>query len=114
MGIAGPGFTRGRSQPGVGVSADDRPSDGMFFVVSRSCARPECGGIAVATMSYAYADSLVILEDLTAEDHPMVHDLCAMHASSVRVPRGWDLEDARASAYVGQSEHDGALRLVGA
>jgi hypothetical protein len=76
--------------------------------VSRSCARPGCGRPAVATLSYAYADGTVWLEDLVAESHPMVHDLCALHADNVRVPRGWELQDERrADGQIG-------LDLVGA
>ncbi|HPU38592.1 MAG TPA: DUF3499 family protein [Microthrixaceae bacterium] len=63
--------------------------------MSRSCARPGCGRPAVATLSYAYADGVVWLEDLVSEAHPMIHDLCAMHADGVRVPRGWELRDER-------------------
>lgn len=63
--------------------------------VSRSCARPECARPAAATLSYAYADGVVWLEDLALEDHPMVHDLCLVHADGVRVPLGWELRDER-------------------
>lgn len=63
--------------------------------MSRSCARPGCGRPAVATLSYAYAESVVWLEVLAAEAHPMIHDLCAIHADGVRVPRGWELRDER-------------------
>jgi hypothetical protein len=49
-------------------------------------------------LSYAYAERVVWLTDLTVEDHPMIHDLCEMHASGVRVPRGWSLRDERVSA----------------
>jgi hypothetical protein len=63
--------------------------------VSRSCARPGCGRPAVATLSYRYAESVVWLEDLAPEDHPMVHDLCGQHADGVRVPNGWELRDER-------------------
>lgn len=66
--------------------------------MSRSCARPGCGRPAVATLSYAYADGVVWLEDLAAEAHPMVHDLCGAHADGVRVPRGWELRDERRPA----------------
>jgi len=52
----------------------------------------------VATLSYAYAESTVWLEDLAAEPHPMVHDLCGIHADTVRVPRGWVLRDGRVAA----------------
>lgn len=86
--------------------------------VSRTCARPGCGQQAVATLSYAYGDGMVFLEELAAESHPMVHDLCDLHAAKVSVPRGWKLQDQRGE---GASEGDvvqdgslGALRLVGA
>jgi len=85
--------------------------------VSRSCARPGCGNAAVATLSYAYADSVVWLEDLASEAHPMIHDLCGLHASAVRVPRGWDLRDGRAAAVAATAAAVGGapgLRLVGA
>jgi hypothetical protein len=64
--------------------------------VSRSCARPGCADVAVATLSYAYAEGLVVLDDLALEAHPMVHDLCARHAGGLRVPLGWELRDDRA------------------
>ncbi len=66
----------------------------------------------MATLSYSYADGVVFLEELAAEAHPMVHDLCRMHASTVRVPRGWSLSDrwSDAAAAVEQSQLD----LVGA
>ena len=66
--------------------------------VSRSCARPGCGRPAAATLSYAYADGVVWLQDLATEDHPMVHDLCGAHADGVSVPRGWELSDERAAS----------------
>jgi hypothetical protein len=83
--------------------------------VSRSCARPGCGGVAVATLSYAYGESVVWLDDLAAEGHPMIHDLCSLHAASVRVPRGWHLSDRRvAEPAAGSGGGAGGLRLVGA
>jgi len=77
--------------------------------VSRLCARPGCDHAAVATLSYAYAESTVWLEDLAAEAHPMIHDLCAIHANTIRVPRGWDLCDQRAVA-----TRSSTLGLIGA
>jgi hypothetical protein len=85
---------------------------GTFGGVSRSCARPGCGGEAVATLSYAYADGLVVLEDLAAEAHPMVHDLCRLHASRLRVPLGWELRDDRARE--GVPREGVQLDLIGA
>ena len=47
----------------------------------------------MATLSYAYRDGVVWLEELSPEAHPMVHDLCRLHAANVRVPLGWELRD---------------------
>lgn len=66
-------------------------------------------------MSYAYADRVVWVDDLAADAHPMVHDLCATHASTVGVPRGWELSDLRNSVAVAStSSGPGQLDLVGA
>lgn len=86
--------------------------------MSRSCARPGCADAAVATLSYAYADGIVVLEDLAAEAHPMVHDLCRAHAEGLRVPRGWELHDERsvapAPATRDVADPYGQLDLIGA
>ena len=63
--------------------------------MTRTCAKPGCDRVAVATLAYAYADGVVWIEDLAPEAHPMVHDMCRMHADTVRVPRGWELRDMR-------------------
>lgn len=84
-------------------------SGGTVALVSRSCARPGCGRTARATLTYAYADSIVWLQDLAPEGHPMIHDLCEAHADTVRVPRGWELRDERRLTG-GQSSFD----LIGA
>lgn len=49
----------------------------------------------MATLSYAYRDATVWVDDLAAEAHPMTHDLCEDHAANLRVPRGWDRRDRR-------------------
>ena len=63
--------------------------------MSRICAKPGCDRPAVATLSYNYAESVVWVEHLAPEAHPMVHDLCGEHADHLRVPVGWDRRDAR-------------------
>lgn len=70
-------------------------------------------------MSYAYADRAVWLEELASEAHPMVHDLCRAHAATIRVPRGWHLNDQwSGSGLSGTHGHSAAepdrLDLVGA
>jgi hypothetical protein len=86
--------------------------------VSRSCARPGCAEAAVATLSYAYADGVVVLDDLAAEAHPMVHDLCRPHAEGLSVPRGWELRDERSTAPASTArdlaDPYGQLDLIGA
>ena len=63
--------------------------------MNRICARPGCHRQAIATLSYSYAESVVWVENLAEEAHPMVHDLCADHADHLRVPRGWECRDRR-------------------
>jgi hypothetical protein len=48
-------------------------------------------------MVYDHAGRTVILESLNAEAHPMHYDLCSDHADRLRVPKGWELEDHRAT-----------------
>ncbi|MFA5565918.1 MAG: DUF3499 family protein [Acidimicrobiia bacterium] len=61
----------------------------------RSCARTACSNQPTATLSYDYANRMVWLEVLSAEAHPMTHDLCTSHADRVSVPLGWHLSDHR-------------------
>ncbi|NIS31514.1 MAG: DUF3499 family protein [Actinobacteria bacterium] len=63
--------------------------------VNRRCARPGCGSSATVTLSYAYAQRTVWLDDLSQEDHPANHDLCDAHGDRTRPPRGWELRDRR-------------------
>jgi hypothetical protein len=64
----------------------------------RACARPGCGEPATVTLSYGYAAATVWLESLTAEGHPMTHDLCDRHSARTVPPRGWELVDLRLQA----------------
>ena len=66
-----------------------------MHAVTRTCARPGCRESAAATLSYAYGDRTVWLDDLSAEAHPMTHDLCEAHARDLRVPQGWTCRDER-------------------
>jgi hypothetical protein len=63
----------------------------------RRCARPGCAEPAVVTLSYGYQAATVWLEPLTAEGHPMTHDLCERHAARTAPPVGWQLVDLRPS-----------------
>ncbi len=68
------------------------------------------------------------MTDLEPEAHPMIHDMCSMHAERVRVPRGWTMEDTREVTVLAESAQanaaqarsaqmraeGGDLRLIGA
>lgn len=57
----------------------------------RRCSRAACGAPAVATLTYAYADSTAVLGPLAPYLEPHTYDLCALHAGRLTVPRGWDV-----------------------
>lgn len=62
---------------------------------SRTCAKPGCNATASATLTYDYSARTAWVEPLDAEAHPMAYDLCAEHAGSLTVPRGWAHADRR-------------------
>jgi hypothetical protein len=66
-------------------------------IVNRRCARPACGRPASTTLSYAYAQRTMWIDDLQFEDSPANHDLCGPHADRTRSPKGWELSDRRAT-----------------
>lgn len=59
--------------------------------MNRQCTRSACKGRAVATLTYAYADSTAVLGPLALQATPGCYDLCATHAASMSVPRGWEV-----------------------
>jgi len=80
------------------ASPDPAPGVGTLRPMRRGCARPACAEAATVTLSYEYGSATVWLESLTAEGHPMTHDLCERHAARTVPPRGWQLVDQRALA----------------
>ncbi|MGO3153873.1 MAG: DUF3499 domain-containing protein [Galactobacter sp.] len=58
---------------------------------SRLCSRQGCGRPAVATLTYVYADSTVVLGPLARMPEPHVYDLCAHHVDRFTAPRGWEI-----------------------
>ena len=66
--------------------------------MSRTCARPGCNQAATATLTYEYGSRTAWLDRLSAESHPMTHDLCERHADGLSVPKGWRLDDRRVVA----------------
>jgi hypothetical protein len=57
----------------------------------RRCTKHSCDAPAVATLTYSYADSTVVVGPISVYAEPHAYDLCASHADAVRAPRGWEL-----------------------
>lgn len=57
----------------------------------RQCSRATCERPAVATLTYDYGESTVVLGPLAAQAHPHAYDLCKVHSARLTVPRGWDV-----------------------
>lgn len=45
----------------------------------------------MATLTYVYADSTVVVGQLATEAEPHSYDLCASHAGRFTAPRGWEV-----------------------
>jgi len=58
---------------------------------TRQCTRQMCSRPAAATLTYVYADSTVVVGQLSAHAEPHSYDLCADHADRFSAPRGWDV-----------------------
>ncbi|MDU0478861.1 DUF3499 domain-containing protein [Staphylococcus chromogenes] len=57
----------------------------------RRCSRPGCGKPAVATLTYAYAESTAVIGPLAPTAEPHSWDLCQEHAEKITAPLGWEL-----------------------
>jgi len=57
----------------------------------RQCCRPGCSRLAVATLTFVYAESTAVVGPLAGSDEPHSWDLCAEHADRITVPRGWEM-----------------------
>ncbi|WP_245694359.1 DUF3499 domain-containing protein [Actinopolyspora mzabensis] len=55
----------------------------------RRCSRTGCTDPAVATLTYAYADSTAVVGPLATYAEPHSYDLCEEHALRLTVPKGW-------------------------
>ena len=60
-------------------------------MASRQCSKTACTRPAAATLTYVYADSTVVVGQLSAAAEPHSYDLCAEHAGRFTAPRGWDV-----------------------
>lgn len=57
----------------------------------RRCSRTGCTNPAVATLTYAYADSTAVVGPLATYAEPHSYDLCEAHALRLTAPKGWDV-----------------------
>ena len=57
----------------------------------RRCSRPGCNRLAVATLTYAYADQTAVIGPLIEENNPHSWDLCEHHSSRITAPKNWEL-----------------------
>lgn len=57
----------------------------------RQCTRTGCSTRAIATLTYAYADSTAVVGPLALRAEPGSYDLCEEHAGTLSPPRGWEL-----------------------
>lgn len=57
--------------------------------VIRRCSKTACSRLAVATLTYNYAEQTAVLGPLATFAEPHSYDLCATHAIRMTVPQGW-------------------------
>lgn len=57
----------------------------------RRCSRTGCNATAIATLTYAYAESTAVLGPLALRSEPGAYDLCLPHTEALSAPRGWEV-----------------------
>ncbi|MGH3567601.1 MAG: DUF3499 domain-containing protein [Pseudonocardia sp.] len=57
----------------------------------RRCSRTGCTELAVATLTYVYADSTAVVGPLATQAEPHSYDLCTRHARRLTAPLGWEV-----------------------
>ncbi len=72
----------------------------------RRCSRSACSAVAVATLTYAYAESTAVLGPLSPYVEPHSYDLCGTHADRLTVPRGWAVVRLEAESARGRAGDD--------
>ncbi len=79
--------------------------------LSRTCSRTPCSESAIATLTYVYSDSAVVLGPLATYAEPHTYDLCAEHAQRLTVPRGWEVVRLPGES-VAPDNHDDLVALA--
>jgi hypothetical protein len=68
--------------------------------------------VAVATLTYVYADSTAVVGPLAAFAEPHSYDLCEGHARGLTAPRGWDLVRHEGEFEPPSTSHDDLVALA--
>ncbi|MCM3887530.1 DUF3499 domain-containing protein [Frankia sp. R82] len=76
----------------------------------RRCSRSACSAAAVATLTYAYAESTAVLGPLSPYVEPHSYDLCGTHADRLTVPLGWAVVRLEAEA---EAPREGGREVAG-
>ena len=63
----------------------------MCVIAQRHCSKPGCSAVAVATLTYDYRDSTVVVGPLATVADPNSYDLCDEHAQNLKAPLGWQV-----------------------
>jgi len=79
---------------------------------SRKCTKTACPQLAVATLTYAYADRAVVLGPLATYAEPHTYDLCHEHAERLTAPQGWEVVRLESDGYAPAPEVDDLLAVV--
>ncbi|AZI58504.1 DUF3499 domain-containing protein [Nakamurella antarctica] len=58
---------------------------------NRRCSRSGCINPAVATLTFAYAESTAVVGPLASAAEPHSYDLCSDHALGLTAPKGWEV-----------------------
>ncbi len=72
----------------------------------RQCSRPACAKPALWTLTYVYAESMVVLGPLATYAEPHCYDLCAAHADRLTAPLGWEVLRLATDPETGPSPDD--------
>ena len=64
----------------------------------RVCAKMRCSQEPVATVSLAYTERTVVVDDLLGECDPNLLDLCPEHLGRMTPPVGWVIRDHRTTS----------------
>ena len=78
----------------------------------RPCARPGCADGAAATLGFSYPHRRAVLDDLAEAPDPAAYDLCPAHADRTAPPRGWELDDRRATVSTSRGDEESATIAV--